>query len=90
VIPPDAAEMARRLDAVLALCPWLCALDDTGAPIGYASASRRAERAACQWSVDAAVYVRQGHHRRGVGRAHDVGWWAQRLPAWPRHLGRST
>ena len=81
MIPPDAAEMARRLDAVLALCPWLCALDDTGAPIGYASASRRAERAACQWSVDAAVYVRQGH---------DVGWWAQRLPAWPRHLGRST
>ena len=69
VTPPDAAEMARRIDAVLALGPWLVALDDAGAPIGYAYASRHAERAAYQWSVDATVYVRDGHHRRGVGRA---------------------
>ena len=40
-----------------------------GAPIGYAYASRHAERAAYQWSVDATVYIREGDHRRGVGRA---------------------
>jgi phosphinothricin acetyltransferase len=67
--PPDAAEMARRIEVVLALAPWLVALDDTGVPIGYAYASRHAERAAYRWSLDTTVYVRQGDHRRGVGRA---------------------
>jgi L-amino acid N-acyltransferase YncA len=67
--PPGAAEMARRIEVVLAVAPWLVALDDTGDPIGYAHASRHAERAAYQWSVDVTVYIRQGSHRRGVGRA---------------------
>jgi L-amino acid N-acyltransferase YncA len=69
VTPPGAAEMAGRIETVLALAPWLVALDDAGAPIGYAYASRHAERAAYQWSVDVTVYVREGDHRRGVGRA---------------------
>ena len=68
VTPPDAAEMARRIDTVLALAPWLVALDDAGAPVGYAYASRASEREAYQWLVDASVYIREGHHRRGVGR----------------------
>jgi L-amino acid N-acyltransferase YncA len=67
--PPGAAEMARRIEAVLGVAPWLVALDDTGDPIGYAYASRHAERAAYQWSVDVTVYIRQGNQRRGVGRA---------------------
>ena len=69
IAPPSAAEMARRIEAVLGLAPWLVALDDAGDPIGYAYASRHAERAAYQWSVDTAVYIRLGHHRRCVGRA---------------------
>ena len=69
VTPPGAAEMAGRIETVLALAPWLVALDDAGAPIGYAYASRHAERAAYQWSVDTTVYIREGDHRRGVGRA---------------------
>jgi L-amino acid N-acyltransferase YncA len=69
VTPPSTAEMARRIETVLALAPWLVALDDAGAPIGYAYASRHAERAAYRWSVDVTVYVREGDHRRGVGRA---------------------
>jgi L-amino acid N-acyltransferase YncA len=69
VTPPSAAEMARRIEAVLALAPWLIALDEAGAPIGYAYASRASEREAYQWLVDASVYIRAGHHRRGVGRA---------------------
>lgn len=66
---PSAAEMAKRIDAVLTFAPWLVGLDAAGEPIGYAYASRHAERAAYQWSVDVTVYVRDGHHRRGVGRA---------------------
>ncbi len=66
---PGPTEMAGRIEAVLALAPWLVALDEAGHPIGYAYASRHAERAAYQWSVDVTVYIRQGDHRRGVGRA---------------------
>ncbi len=69
LVPPEAGEIARRLTAVLAFAPWLVAVDAADAPLGYAYASRHAERAAYQWSVDAAVYVRRGNHRRGLGRA---------------------
>jgi L-amino acid N-acyltransferase YncA len=68
VTPPSAAETARRIETVLALAPWLVALDDAGVPIGYAYASRASEREAYQWLVDTSVYIRQGDHRRGVGR----------------------
>jgi phosphinothricin acetyltransferase len=67
--PPDAREMSSRMAAVLARAPWLVYSDAGGAPIGYAYASRHHERAAYQWSVDVAVYIHAGHHRRGVGRA---------------------
>src|SRR5262245_6666037 len=67
--PPDVAEMGRRLEAVLAVAPWLVCEGAGGALRGYAYASRHRERAAYRWSVDVAVYVRVGHHRRGVGRA---------------------
>ena len=53
---------------VLAQYPWLvCA--DGGEVAGYAYATHHRGRAAYRWSVDTAVHVRQGRHRRGVGRA---------------------
>jgi phosphinothricin acetyltransferase len=69
VEPPDAAEMARRIDRVLALAPWLVSVGPDGEVRGYAYASRHHERHAYQWSVDVAVYISAAHHRRGVGRA---------------------
>jgi phosphinothricin acetyltransferase len=69
ITPPTAAEMAARIDTVLARAPWLACAGAGGELIGYAYASRHHERAAYQWSVDVTVYVRAGHHRRGVGRA---------------------
>ena len=66
---PDTGEMAARIDAVLARAPWLVCAGPGGETIGYAYASRHHERAAYQWSVDVAVYIHAGHHRRGVGRA---------------------
>jgi phosphinothricin acetyltransferase len=67
--PPGVAEMAKRIEAVLALAPWLVCSGPDGELQGYAYASRHHERAAYRWSVDVAVYVRAAHHRRGVGRA---------------------
>jgi L-amino acid N-acyltransferase YncA len=65
---PDGAEMARRIASVLAVAPWLVSVHEDEV-LGYACASRHRDRAAYQWSVDVAVYVRPDQHRRGVGRA---------------------
>jgi phosphinothricin acetyltransferase len=68
---PGAADMASRIQSVLAHAPWLVCADagDDGDVLGYAYASRHRDRAAYQWSVDVAVYVGIDHQRRGVGRA---------------------
>jgi phosphinothricin acetyltransferase len=67
-VAPSAEEIASRLRAIAVQFPWLV-LDDGGAVIGYAYASRHSERAAYGWSVNTAVYVREAHRRCGVGRA---------------------
>ena len=66
--PPDAAEMAARVAAVLERTPWLVCESD-GDVIGYAYASRHRDRTAYQWSVEVSAYIRADHHGRGVGRA---------------------
>jgi phosphinothricin acetyltransferase len=66
--PPSVGEMRARLVKVLSQYPWLLC-EDGGDVLGYAYATQHRERAAYRWSVDTAVYVRQGRQRRGVGRA---------------------
>ncbi len=65
--PPDAAEMAGRMRATLAVRPWLVAVDEDRV-IGYAYAGRHRERPGYRWSVDVSVYVADGQQGRGVGR----------------------
>src|SRR6266545_7460446 len=67
-VPPTAAQMASRVESVLAHAPWLV-LERAGEVAGYAYASRHSERAAYQWSVDVSIYVAAAHRRTGVGRA---------------------
>lgn len=66
--PPSGTEMAARIASTLALAPWLMYDNEGGEAVGYAYASRHHERAAYQWSVNVAVYLRADHHRRGIGR----------------------
>lgn len=66
--PPNVAEMRNRLAKVLGQYPWLLC-EDGGELLGYVYATQHRERAAYRWSVDTAVYVRQGQQRRGIGRA---------------------
>lgn len=66
--PPDAAEMARRVEAVLPHTPWLACVHEN-AVLGYAYGTRHRERAAYRWSVEVSAYVDARAHRRGVGRA---------------------
>lgn len=61
--PPDAAEMAARIEHALS---WLVAEVD-GVVRGYAYAGPHRSRAAYRWSVDVSVYV--DLPRSGLGRA---------------------
>jgi phosphinothricin acetyltransferase len=67
--PPDAAEMARRQQALVdGGFPYLVAEAD-GAVAGYAYAGAYRPRPAYRFSVEDSVYVAPALHRRGVGRA---------------------
>jgi L-amino acid N-acyltransferase YncA len=65
---PDAAEMARRVEKILARTPWLVC-EHEGAVVGYAYSGPHRERAAYQWSVEVSAYVRTDAQRAGVARA---------------------
>jgi L-amino acid N-acyltransferase YncA len=66
--PPSEIQMRDRIETILRRLPWLV-FEQAGVILGYAYASPHAERAGYLWSVDMAVYVAQGAHRRGVGRS---------------------
>ncbi len=67
--PPDQAEMARRMQALLdAGYPYLAA-DGDGALLGYAYAAPYRPRPAYRLTVEDLVYVAPQAQGRGVGRA---------------------
>jgi L-amino acid N-acyltransferase YncA len=67
--PPDEAEMAQRMQALLnGGYPYLVAEID-GAVAGYAYAGSYRPRPAYRYSVEDSIYVDPGAQRRGVGRA---------------------
>ena len=66
--PPDEAEMAARLQALLkGRYPYLVA-QSGGAVVGYAYAGPYRARPAYRFSVENSVYVAPEAHRRGIGR----------------------
>jgi L-amino acid N-acyltransferase YncA len=65
---PPLEEMQARIRKTTAHYPWLVCVRD-GEVRGYAYAGAHRERAAYRWSVDAAVYLAEGHRRIGMGRA---------------------
>ena len=67
--PPDEAEMARRMEALLAGgFPYLAA-DVDGGLVGYAYAGPYRARPAYRWTVEDSVYIDPQAHNRGIGRA---------------------
>jgi phosphinothricin acetyltransferase len=67
--PPAAAEMAQRIERLVASgFPWLV-LERAGAIAGYAYGSRHRERAGYRWSVEVSVYVAEAQRRHGIARA---------------------
>jgi L-amino acid N-acyltransferase YncA len=68
LVPPSEADFKTRISTVLPFAPWLVFESDDRI-LGYAYASQHHERAAYQWCVNTAVYIREGCHRQGIGRA---------------------
>ena len=68
-VPPNEAEIARRLAAVLALgLPYLVA-DDAGQVLGFSYASGFRLRAAYRYTAEESVYIHPDHLGRGLGKA---------------------
>jgi L-amino acid N-acyltransferase YncA len=69
LVPPDAAEMARRWRALVeAGYPYLAA-ERAGAILGYAYAGPYRSRPGFRHTVENSVYIARQAQRQGVGRA---------------------
>ncbi len=66
LVPPDAAEIARRMAAGEGRYPWLV-WEEAGAVAGYAYASAYRARAAYDRTAETTVYVAREAQGRGVG-----------------------
>ena len=64
---PSLEEIQRRISEVQEKFPWIV-FEDQGQILGYAYAGTFRTRVAYQWSVESAVYIRQGHHGKGIGK----------------------
>ena len=64
---PTEAEFAERIRKTLSRYPYLVAEKD-GRIVGYAYAGSFITRRACDWAVEASVYVKTDERKSGVGR----------------------
>lgn len=67
-IPPDAAEMSRRMAELMPQMPWLVWEED-GEILGYAYASPAFQRRAYAFLADLSIYLREDVRGRGIGTA---------------------
>ncbi|MGZ3695502.1 MAG: N-acetyltransferase family protein [Bdellovibrionota bacterium] len=65
---PSLSEFQARIAAKLEKFTWL-AYERDGQIIGYAYAGAFKSRLAYQWTAETSVYVRQGFHGKGIGKA---------------------
>jgi len=67
--PPSLQEIRRRYDDVIARgLPYLAA-EEAGEPLGYGYCTLYRTRSAYRYALEDSVYVREGQHRKGIGRA---------------------
>jgi L-amino acid N-acyltransferase YncA len=65
-VPPAREQIVAEIAAPY---PFVVAVADDGAFLGFARASAWKSRGAYAWTAEVGVYVGQDQHRRGVGRA---------------------
>lgn len=64
---PSVEEFSQRIVSIKARYPYIKA-EENGEILGYAYAGVFKDRAAYDWSVETTVYVKEGQHRKGIGR----------------------
>lgn len=64
--PPNAADMAERIDSAQRAHAWLVAEKD-GQLVGYSYGTTHRDRTAYRYSVEISVYVEGESHRQGIG-----------------------
>src|SRR5262249_19653446 len=67
VVNPTEAEFAERIVTIQKQYPWIVC-ERQGVIVGYAYACQHRTREAYRWSVDVAIYVRQGFAGQGIGK----------------------
>jgi phosphinothricin acetyltransferase len=68
-VPPDAAEMERRIQGNRpGYHPWFVAEED-GDVLGFATSSPFRSRRAYRWTVETGIYLAGQAHGRGIGRS---------------------
>ncbi len=68
-VPPTAEEIRLRLlDVSDRDLPYLVA-DDAGTVVGFGYCAPYRARSAYRFALEDSVYIRDGHHRKGIGRA---------------------
>ena len=68
--PPGSAEMAQRMDKVLAAgWPWLVACDPAGGIMGYGYVAQFRDRAAYRFAGEDSIYIRDNCRGQGAGKA---------------------
>ena len=66
-IPPEEAEIARRMECYTPAFPWIVAQIGKTV-IGYAYGSPQNTREAYQWNADLAIYLYEEARGKGIGR----------------------
>jgi L-amino acid N-acyltransferase YncA len=67
--PPPVEELRRRYDEVIARgLPYL-AVEEAGEVLGYGYCTPYRTRSAYRYALEDSVYVREGQHRKGIGKA---------------------
>ena len=64
---PSVEEFRGRIRRTLERYPYLIA-EKAGEIVGYAYVSPFKNRAAYDWAVETSIYVKQGEHRKGIGK----------------------
>ena len=66
---PSVEEFRRRIRTVSAQFPYIVACDTDGVAVGYVYAHKFHERIGYQFSAEMSIYVKQGFHGQGIGKA---------------------
>jgi L-amino acid N-acyltransferase YncA len=68
LVTPSLGEFQARIAEKMEKFPWIVC-ESEGRIVGYAYAGTYRSRRAYDWSVESSVYVLQGFHGQGIGRA---------------------